>query len=128
MKAKLPPRPAMLPDQAYENVCHCRHTKATRKRAYLHALAACGDIAAASLEHDRQRLGELRKGPAPAKLFPDEGLGVLMSESVFVDKTAPLFAMSPLKFKRQLNAWLRFHEKRLHRVAPTEGERLAADS
>lgn len=103
-------RPATLSPIGYENVCCCRHTTVARKRTYLRSIAACADGTAASAEHERQRRGELRRGPTPDKLEPDEGLGVLMSESVFVDKMARAFGMSTIRLKRELEAWLRFHQ------------------
>ena len=124
----LPAKPAALSLTAYDNVCRSRWTPIDRKRVYLVAIAACGnDTAKAKAEHDLQRKGELRRGSRPSRLLPDEGLGVLMSESQFARKTADKFGMTATKFKKQLDAWLRYHAKRLRGEEPTESERKKAD-
>jgi len=128
-KPPLPPSPPTLSPVAYENVCRSRFTATDDKREYLVAIAKCGDDPAlAGAEHHRQRSGRLRKGALPSKLLPDEGLGVLMLETQFVDRTAHKFSMTAAKFTRKLDAWLAYHEKRSRGEMPTESERLHADS
>jgi hypothetical protein len=67
-------------------------------------------------------------GNAPRDLLPDEGLGVLTSEIEFARHTADKFGMTVAKFKRQMDAWLEYHRKRLLDEMPTESERQAAGS
>ena len=127
--ATLPPRPPTLSRAAYANVRNCRSSSEAQKRIYLEAIARCGlDKSRAEAEHNTQRRGQLRKGPAPTKLLPDEGLGVLTSESVFVRKTASQFSMSAADFKKYLDALLRYGAKRARNQQPTETERLRATS
>jgi hypothetical protein len=119
-------KPSVLSDQAYENVCKCRHSPPALKQKYILRMAACGsDDAKAKDEHSRIRVGQLRAGPAPA-LEPDEGLGALIPETVFVRKTAAAFKMTAAAFKKKMDLWLRYEEKRLLGQKPTESERESA--
>jgi hypothetical protein len=123
-----PARPPTLAPEAYENVRRCRFTPYRQKTAYLRAVRLCGtSLSDARAEHERQRHGELRRGPRPAQLMPTEGLGVLMSRTVFARKTAARFSMSATQFKRHMDAWLNYERKRATHNVPTDTERLSAD-
>jgi hypothetical protein len=125
--ASLPPRPPALTLEEYENVCKCRHTPLSEKRAYLAQIAGCGaDRSRAAAVHAIFRRGKLRGGTAPSSLYADEGLGVLVVGGVFVDKTAKAFGMSPRKLRGKFSNWLSYERKRSAGRTPTERERLDA--
>ena len=123
----VPSRPPTLSVDAYANVCKCRHSTFDEKLSYLNAIAACGtDGIAAEAVHGVQRTGKLRQGPPPDDAMPDEGLGVLVLETRFIQKTAASFGMSVAVFEKTYRKWMNFHAKRGRGETPTEQERLAA--
>src|SRR5205823_521306 len=54
-----------------------------------------------------------------------EGLGMFVEENTFIKFTAAAFAKSISAFRNQLEAMIRYHEKRSLGLLPTETERLA---
>ena len=125
-RVPLPTRPAGLDPSAYDSIVKCRGVPSARKREYLLALDACGgDDACSSAAHLLQCSGKTRKGPKPKGLLPDEGLGLFVEENTFIKYTAAAFSKSVAAFRKQLNAMISYHEKRLAGLPTTESERIA---
>jgi hypothetical protein len=125
-RVPLPARPAGLDPNAYDSIARCRGVRSARKREYLLALDACGgDDACSSAAHLLQCRGKKRKGPKPKGLLPDEGLGLFVEENTFIKYTAAVFGKSIAAFRKQLNAMISYHEKRLAGLPTTESERIA---
>jgi hypothetical protein len=128
-RVPLPTRPAGLDPSAYDSIVKCRGVPSARKREYLLALDACGgNDACSSAAHELQSRGKKRRGPKPKDLLPDEGLGLFVEENTFIKYTAAAFGKSIATFRRQLNAMISYHEKRLAGLPTTESERIATIS
>src|SRR5581483_3257950 len=103
----IPPKPACLSNQAYENIVRCRGTSLAQKGNYLTDLALCGsDLNCASSKHGVQIRGQNRRGKTVADLLPDEGLGVLIEENAFIKYLCSRFGKSPRKFRNQVNSMI----------------------
>jgi hypothetical protein len=125
-KSHLPLRPLTLGTAAYENVCKSKGVSHKTKTAYLLALAACKKSSrCAKRVHQQQCAGNSRTGPKPKDLDPYEGLGVLVPENKFIEHTAAAFGRFIKDFAKDVDNWVRFHEKRALGVQATETERLA---
>ncbi len=122
------PRPVVLASEAYDNVCNCRFTPEAEKRDYLMELCSCGaDVTLGKQVHTKRRIGNLRKGPKPADILPDEGLGVLMKRADIVRYLSPKFRLSSTQFADKLELWLSFSSKRARDLSPTDEEIYAAE-
>jgi hypothetical protein len=121
-----PPAPPTLSAAGYENVCNSPGVRRDVKCAYLIEVGTCGsNRRCAELVHEKRCRGYERRGPVPKNLDPFEGLGVLVPENKFTEKTAVAFGRSLSRFSKQVDDWIRFHEKRSRGIRPTEEERLA---
>jgi hypothetical protein len=117
-----PPTPGTRP---YENVCKSKGVPRTEKTAYLRALTVCGkDLACAKKTHEKHRHGKARTGPKANDLDPYEGLGALVPENKFIERTAAAFGRSIKDFSNDVRNWVRYHEKKARGDVPTETERL----
>jgi len=125
-KGRLPKKPAVLEPSAYQNVCKSPGHSRAEKARYLTDLRHCrGSISEAKLIHDAFCVGRARRGPA-AVVLPDEGLGNVVSEAVFVKYTAPAFRVSVAEFQRRVDSLVSYYEKRERGMEPTATERLHA--
>lgn len=124
-----PSCPPTLDSVSYENICRCQGVGVAQKRLYLAAIASCGtDADCAASQHRKECTGKGRKGRRLRQLLPDEGLGALVEETVFIKYTAKDFGMSVSQFRTMLEQCLSYYEKRDRGATPTESERLSVFS
>jgi hypothetical protein len=120
-----PACPRTLGTRAYENACKSEGVPRNEKIAYLRALTVCGkDLACAKKTHEEHRRGKARTGPKANDLDPYEGLGALVPENKFIERTAAAFGRSIKDFSNDVRNWVQYHEKKARGDVPTETERL----
>src|SRR5687768_6345517 len=98
-RPRLPPRPAALTAEVYENIRRCRGVSFAEKASYLTEMALCGgDLGCAEATHQRLCKAKAHTGLAVKNILPDEGLGVLIEQNNFIKYTSAAFGKSVSDF------------------------------